>query len=47
MIKNEIQALRQCIHVGIIYLHEVIQDTDKLILIIELVSGGDLYELVR
>lgn len=43
MIKNEIQALRQCKHEGIICLYEVIQDTDILVLIIELVEGGDLY----
>ena len=47
MIKNEIMALRNVIHQGIIRLYEVIQERDKLILVMELVNGGDLYSLIK
>ena len=43
MIKNEIMALRKVIHPGVIRLYEVIQEKERLILIMEFVQGGDLY----
>ncbi len=46
MIKNEIMALRKVIHPGIIRLYEVIQEKEKLILIMELVNGGDVRLLI-
>lgn len=47
MIKNEIMVLRKVIHPGIIRLYEVIQEKDRLVLIMELVQGGDLYSLIK
>lgn len=47
MITNEIKALRKVIHPGIIRLYEVIQEKDRLILIMELVNGSDLYVLLK
>ncbi|CAD8058391.1 unnamed protein product [Paramecium primaurelia] len=47
MIKNEIMVLRKVIHPGIIRLYDVIQEKEKLILIMELVSDGDLYNLIK
>lgn len=43
MIKNEIMALRKVSHEGIIRLFEIIQEPERLILVMELVNGGDLY----
>ena len=43
MIQNEIMVLRKVIHPGIIRLYEVIQEKDRLLLVMELVNGGDLY----
>lgn len=47
MIKNEIMALRKVIHPGVIRLYEIIQERERLILIMEFVSGGDLYTLIK
>ena len=47
MIENEIMALRKVVHPGIIRLYEVIQERDRLVLIMELVNGIDLYVLVK
>lgn len=47
MIKNEIMALRKVIHPGVIRLYEVIQEKERLILIMEFVQGGDLYQLIK
>lgn len=47
MIKNEILALRKMNHPGIIRLYEVIQEKNRLILIMELVHGTDLYVLLK
>jgi serine/threonine protein kinase len=47
MIKNEIMALRKVIHPGVIRLYEIIQEKERLILVMELVNGGDLYQLIK
>lgn len=40
-------ALRKVCHPGIIQLFEVIQEKNRLILIMELVNGTDLYVLLK
>lgn len=47
MIQNEIMVLRKVIHPGIIRLYEVIQEKDRLLLVMELVNGGDLYQQIK
>lgn len=47
MIKNEIMALRRVVHPGIIKLYEIVQEKDRLLLVMELVNGGDLYALIK
>jgi len=47
MIKNEIMALRKVVHPGVIKLYEIIQEKERLILVMELVNGGDLYQLIK
>lgn len=43
MVHNEVQTLKAVKHPGIVRLYEIIQDRDKLVLIMEYVPGGDLY----
>jgi serine/threonine protein kinase len=47
MIQNEIMVLRKIRHPNVIRIYEVIQEKDRLILIMEFVSGGDLYQLIK
>ena len=47
MIQNEIMVLRKISHPNVIKIYEVIQEKDRLILIMEFVSGGDLYLLIK
>jgi serine/threonine protein kinase len=47
MVHNEVQVLRSVRHNSIVRLFEIIQDRDKLVLIMEYVPGGDLYSMVK
>jgi serine/threonine protein kinase len=40
-------ALRKVNHPGIVKLFEIIQEGERLILIIEFISGDDLYTLIK
>ena len=47
MIHNEVSVLRSVKHPGVVKLYEIFQESDKLILVMEFVCGGDLYALVK
>ena len=47
MIQNEIMALRKVQHANIVQLFEVIQESDRLILIMEYIAGDDLYSFIK
>jgi death-associated protein kinase len=47
MVFNEMYILKDLDHPGIMKLHEIFQEKDKLIIIMEYVPGGTLYSYFR
>lgn len=43
MIFSEVQTLQDLDHPGIMKIHEIYQETDKLVMIVDYVPGGTLY----
>lgn len=43
MVFNEIIVLKSVFHPGIVEMYEIIQEKDRLIIILEFLAGGTLY----
>lgn len=47
MIRREIRILRRTNHLNIIKIYEVFQEEDQVIIVTELLLGGELYNSVK
>lgn len=47
MVKNEAFILRKLIHDNIVKVHEVFQQQDKVVLVMDYIAGPDLYQLIK
>jgi serine/threonine protein kinase len=44
MLRNEIEVLKVCKHPNVVKLYDVFEDRSSIFIIMELITGGDLYE---
>ena len=47
MVRNEVEALKLCQHPNIVRLYEVLENEDRIFLVMELLEGGTLRDFVR